>query len=898
MSCESINSSLFTFPCSQPPPAPLPDTPATAVTFAFDGDGAFTAAAAANVGEALNLIDDFLACLQPPCEASEGQVYLADSNGQMRLVDSSDLVSAALSDLLPGAGQFLYNAGGVVAAVDFCTQVQTCLNNLATSPGQVLMSTPSGIAGVDLCSEVQNCLGNLTGADGQFLIQQGGALTALDHCQAVQSCLASLLPANGSVLTGNGLGGVTATNLCQEVMDCLDANSTPGTFFLNNGGNVTATDFVTAVDNALAGSTNLCDQVEGCFGGALDPGEVYYNSGAGTMPTNLGALLAPFLAGLALNCVEVQNCLGGILAPGQVYFNNGAGIAPTDIEDAVSSALGLPGTPGEVVAVDGTGNNVESRTIFEVLDDGAPAGISGQACTPEILLNEGTGWRVGKGITEAPTAWAFGGTPSSPQSHPLQLEVNTGTGCPEWQPRDHVYGTFTVPGDFPTLAAFTTWAQGKSLNVNLNYSGTLQDFTAEGLNGVVRISVNSGGSLQNIHVTRDSNLNLLLSTPQPINTLLVEGSNSLHSLTNLTIVGNRSTTDSDPSRVTAGLLLTNGASATVSGSLTVNNTGGQTNVFITDNSALFVDGTLTSQGSSTGVAVEDGAILHVSALSATGATVHNVKVARNGTLTVTTGLDVASGSTGLSLSEDSSAVVGQDLNASANTASGVVVDAASSLKVLGYTTANQCGVFGVASIEESYITLIGGVNASQNGFAGVFAAAKSNFIVRNVQQSSEASNNGSIGFYSETGSTMFLVGPISTEYVAEGNVHGFIAGRSAEIVVDEGASAMSRNNSARGLWVGSLARLILGGSNSTPGTVHESSGNGEGLTLGPRATCLLEGLTGTTGLTITGNNLGVAASTFSYFDRLGQPVPNITGNVTNFNTVTNVLDANANLINV
>ena len=759
----------------------------------------------------------------------------------------------------------------------FSTQFIPAMNSAlpGAAPGDIPVWTGSGWGTSSFCATLDNyCPGSVV---GDVLSWTGTSWTATPL--NLGNALTSSFPAAnaGDIVYNNGGAWVSGDICAVFSANCPGFNV--GDVLYWSGNNWISQPATSLVNTGLNALFSACSpgQVLGCTGTGIglttlnltdlgdtgvspNAGEVVYFNGTQFVYDSVENLLS----GGTASCVQVEACL------------------------RTSAVLGLPGTAGDLVFVNPAGNGFDSSPVLDYLDANYPAGISGQTCTPEMLLNDGTGWSVGKGVPEAPDTWAF---PVAPQSHPLQLNVNPADGCLFWVARDHVRSTFTVPGDFPTLADFVTWAQGKSLNCVIDYNGTGEDLNTLQLNGYLGIT--GGGALGNVVLPRDSNV-----TVQLVNKTV----NSLHSFGNQTILANGLTvvgenTATDGVRViTGGLFLSDGSSLTVLGAL--NCSGSTSNaVIVLNDSSLFVSSDMVVRNGTTGILISDSSSLRVDGdLDVQLASASGLQIHRSSACAISgNAICTNNGGDGAIAARCSTILVIGATTATSNGGNGIVSSDNSNVYLEGFTTTSQNGNTGILATRTGYIEVADGGDADVNA-SGILANLSGVVLLQSTANGDNwrVRNNTFGGIHCETGGCIYASMVTGKQIVATGNVHGVVLGANSRFQINGGGNLVSSNNTARGVWVSVGAYAQLGGTT----TSHTISNNGtEGISISAHGRCIItgSGANGTT-VTISGNTTGIQVSgSDSIFSRNGQNV-NVVANTANFSIPVNAQTALGNLI--
>ena len=195
----------------------------------------------------------------------------------------------------------------------------------------------------------------------------GGALDLIDDTLACLGDPCSIQ--EGHVLIGaDGGGSMVSSELCGELISCLNDSSNNGEFFLNSNGLVSATNFQDAVNDAIASNGNDCDAVYACLSAVTNNGELLTNSGGnidGVTPSQV------FNIGLSTStsfCPAVFDCLDNGSADGQFFLNQGGDVVATNFASAVNSVVTA---------------NTDCAAVLQCLDNVTGAG--------EFLYDDGTG---------------------------------------------------------------------------------------------------------------------------------------------------------------------------------------------------------------------------------------------------------------------------------------------------------------------------------------------------------------------------------------------------------------------------------------------------------------------------------------------------------------------------
>lgn len=448
--CNESGATLLNYPCSQPPPAPLPSNfPATAVSFAFPGTGFATTGAVSNVGEALELVDSFLGCLPDVCNLPTSSVLVAGPDGRLAATDLTQALRDELLGLIPNAGQHLINLGGVVVANDFGTDVEAALAQLLPAPGQILVgSGPNGVVARNLCTEVNTCLSN-SSVPNEFFLNVAGTVTGVNFASAVGGALAN------------------APQFCPEVYSCIANAVQPGEVLINQGGGITGTNLNTAIDNFIATSAAFCNRVSSCLLGQLNLNSVLVNQGGTLTSVNIDQLVAqsiqsPAVAGVF--CTEVLDCLDSNSNSGDFFLNTGGNVQPTNFEAEVTSIVN---------ALGGVGNNFDCTDVTDCL--------GGALGTGQVYFNNGVGTQ--------PTDLAAIVAPVTQDRQVYQVEfARVGalavSGPAPDQPA-HVPLPATVLSNRSIAGLTYTIQGGGNVNLALDVGGTVTNYT----------NVNGSGSL-------------------------------------------------------------------------------------------------------------------------------------------------------------------------------------------------------------------------------------------------------------------------------------------------------------------------------------------------------------------------------------------------------------------
>lgn len=530
----SESASINNFGCSQPPPAPLPDIPATAVLFAFEEGGLFGVSSVTTIDEALNEFNQYLTCFpQSVCDVAQAGDILYHDGTNFTLESFANLTESAINELLPTPGTFLINDNGVVAPRNFCNEVEECIesaiavngniltlvnNNLVSRPlddlieayiedllpnnGDILINTAGIVGASNLCGEVFSCLADNLGPGQITLGGAPGGIALL--CDEVEECLGALLD-NGDVLLGTTLG-VQPTNLCTAVGACLDTllDTNAGEFLYNAGAGLVATDFCGAVlacvDTGLltgtntyygtdaagnVGEINFCTSVAACINanpglitGILDPGDTFLGGASG---------------GVANFCQTVANCIATdptiitrLLGPGEIFL--GATIAT--LCDEVFACLNLDSAmAGDLWTYDSAGNQ-QFRTLTDHMNDIYPQ----TDCHMYLVFDATAGWVFRKGTTPLPSTVAPL-LPILPPNFAMGTwEFSKESGCSELvcSPRQKDI-TIQVPGNFNSLQAAVDWLRAKTIdNVVINLTAADPGVITGYYNG--RLIINGNGN--------------------------------------------------------------------------------------------------------------------------------------------------------------------------------------------------------------------------------------------------------------------------------------------------------------------------------------------------------------------------------------------------------------------
>lgn len=552
----SESASINNFGCQQPPPAPLPDIPATAVLFAFEEGGLFGVSSVTTIDEALNEFNQYLTCFpQSVCDVAQAGDILYHDGTNFTLESFADLTEVALNELLPTPGTFLLNDAGVVGPANFCDEVEDCTkaaiavngnvltlanNNLVSRPivgfiadyieallpnnGDIIINSGGTVGASNLCDEVFVCLSNNLGA-GQILL--GGAPGGIALlCDEVEECLGALLD-NGDVLLGTPLG-VAPTNLCTAVESCLGIiyNTSAGEFLYDAGSGLVPTDFCGAVlacvDAQLLTGNNtyygtdaagnvgelpFCESVAACINaqpvlitGILDPGDTFLGGATGGTTNFCGAVA---------DCIAAApSMIFSLLGPGEIFLGGVPGGIALLCEE-VEICLGLDtAVAGDLFTITSAGAQ-DFRSFIAHMNDIYPQ----TTCYSFMSYNLAAGtWGFGSGPRPLPPTPAALIPAMPPALAQGTWEYNKETRCAEWvcSPRQKDI-IIQVPGDFPTPQDAVNWLRAKTVdNVIINVAaGTFPPVDVSSVNGIMTIQ-GAGGTSTNIQGIRNSSTTMTL----------------------------------------------------------------------------------------------------------------------------------------------------------------------------------------------------------------------------------------------------------------------------------------------------------------------------------------------------------------------------------------------------